>query len=187
MREPPAPRLFIARRADLRAGRDIHARYIAGNRSLRLVRAKNGQSSGRLKRQSLDPTCRLSLRMPPLAPDMHSAEPPGVAVTVFPTWLVCVVCGCELSLSLEQVFQGRQLWGRSRRVLSRPSGRSLGTPPLPNGPMPTSTTPQLHAAGPPENSTNRGTLTAQYGKYNARNFLQACGKRASKPSRTPPG
>jgi hypothetical protein len=43
---------FIARRADLRAGRDIHSRYIAGNRGPTLVRAKNGQSSGRLKRQT---------------------------------------------------------------------------------------------------------------------------------------
>jgi hypothetical protein len=37
----------------------------------------------------LDPTCSLSLRTPPLAPDLYGTEPPGVAVTVFPTWFVC--------------------------------------------------------------------------------------------------
>jgi hypothetical protein len=37
----------------------------------------------------LDPACSLSLRTPPLAPDLYNTEPPGVAVTVFPTWFVC--------------------------------------------------------------------------------------------------
>jgi hypothetical protein len=37
----------------------------------------------------LDPACSLSLRTPPLAPDLYGTEPPGVAVTVFPTWFVC--------------------------------------------------------------------------------------------------
>lgn len=37
----------------------------------------------------LDPGCSLSLRTPPLAQDMYGAEPPGVAVTVFPTRFVC--------------------------------------------------------------------------------------------------
>ena len=36
-----------------------------------------------------DPACSLSLRTPPLAPDLYGTEPPGVAVTVFPTWFVC--------------------------------------------------------------------------------------------------
>jgi hypothetical protein len=31
----------------------------------------------------------LSLRTPPLAADVFNREPPGVAVTVFPTWFVC--------------------------------------------------------------------------------------------------
>src|SRR5262249_5052703 len=37
----------------------------------------------------VDPACFLSLRTPPLAPDLYNTEPPGVAVTVFPTWFVC--------------------------------------------------------------------------------------------------
>jgi hypothetical protein len=37
----------------------------------------------------LDPTCSLSLRTPPLAPDLYGTEPPGVAVTVFPTLFAC--------------------------------------------------------------------------------------------------
>jgi hypothetical protein len=32
----------------------------------------------------------LSLRTPPLAADVFNREPPGVAVTVFPTWFVCL-------------------------------------------------------------------------------------------------
>src|SRR6266446_4901114 len=42
------------------------------------------QETGRL-----DPGHSLSLRTPPVAPETFSKEPPGVAVTVFPTWFVC--------------------------------------------------------------------------------------------------
>src|SRR6516162_8277591 len=37
----------------------------------------------------LDAACSLSLRTPPLAQDVYGTEPPGVTVTVFPTWFVC--------------------------------------------------------------------------------------------------
>jgi hypothetical protein len=37
----------------------------------------------------LDDGRSLSLRTPPLAADVFNREPPGVAVTVFPTWFVC--------------------------------------------------------------------------------------------------
>ncbi|MGH7114145.1 MAG: hypothetical protein ACREE9_06580, partial [Stellaceae bacterium] len=39
--------------------------------------------------ERLDPAASLSLRTPPLAEDTYGREPPGVAVTVFPTWFVC--------------------------------------------------------------------------------------------------
>jgi hypothetical protein len=37
----------------------------------------------------LDLAASLSLRTPPLAEEVYGREPPGVAVTVFPTWFVC--------------------------------------------------------------------------------------------------
>ena len=37
----------------------------------------------------LEESRSLSLRTPPLAADVFNREPPGVAVTVFPTWFVC--------------------------------------------------------------------------------------------------
>ncbi len=37
----------------------------------------------------LDEARKLSLRTPPVAVDIAGREPPGVAVTVFPTWFVC--------------------------------------------------------------------------------------------------
>jgi hypothetical protein len=37
----------------------------------------------------LDPGLSLSLRTPPIASELSAREPPGVAVTVFPTWFVC--------------------------------------------------------------------------------------------------
>ena len=66
----------------------------------------------------LDPACSLSLRTPPLAPDLYNTEPPGVAVTVFPTWFVCEAEAAEAG--------GREI--RRRRpgevVGARSSGRS---------------------------------------------------------------
>jgi hypothetical protein len=38
----------------------------------------------------------LSLRTPPLAGDIFNREPPGVAVTVFPTWFVCAADRTEV-------------------------------------------------------------------------------------------
>jgi hypothetical protein len=38
----------------------------------------------------------LSLRTPPLAVDIFNKEPPGVAVTVFPTWFVCAADRTEV-------------------------------------------------------------------------------------------
>ncbi|MBI5162746.1 MAG: DUF1998 domain-containing protein [Magnetospirillum sp.] len=45
---------------------------------------RNLKKTGRLEE-----TRTLSLRTPPLAVDIAGREPPGVAVTVFPTWFVC--------------------------------------------------------------------------------------------------
>jgi hypothetical protein len=52
------------------------------------------QATGRL-----DPGHSLSLRTPPVAPETFSKEPPGVAVTVFPTWFVCAAEVAEVGVA----------------------------------------------------------------------------------------
>ena len=62
----------------------------------------------------------LSLRTPPLAADIFNKEPPGVAVTVFPTWFVCAADRTEVG--------GEEV--RRRRLVRWSDLDPAGPPPL---------------------------------------------------------
>jgi hypothetical protein len=82
----------------------------------------------------LDEAASLSLRTPPLAEEVFGREPPGVAVTVFPTWFVCEA---EVTQSGGREVRRRRLvrWSEldpsgGRRRYSLESGRRVEVTPI---------------------------------------------------------
>ena len=85
--------------------------------------------------ERLDPAASLSLRTPPLAEDIFGREPPGVAVTVFPTWFVCEAEIVSQAGSREVRRRRLVRWSEldpagGRRRYSLESGRKVEVTPI---------------------------------------------------------
>lgn len=85
----------------------------------------------------LDAAKHLSLRMPPLVDSAPGQEPPGILVTVFPTWFVCEAEGNSQGSDDGRVSRRRRLvkWNElspsgGRRKYEREDGRKVDVTPI---------------------------------------------------------